>query len=65
MDRLDWEKRNAFGEPGYGAGYDEAWLEGIRKAVETSTEQRQAMARECLEKFSWEAVKGHWEEVLG
>jgi glycosyltransferase involved in cell wall biosynthesis/2-polyprenyl-3-methyl-5-hydroxy-6-metoxy-1,4-benzoquinol methylase len=45
-------------------GYDDAWLEGVRRAVELSTEQRQIMARAALDRFSWEAVEAKWAEVL-
>lgn len=45
-------------------GYDEAWLAGVRAAVEKTTEERQEMARRALDKFSWEAVEAAWREVL-
>ena len=45
-------------------GYDEAWLEGVKKALAVSVEERQTMARKAVEDFSWEAVKDAWAEIL-
>lgn len=45
-------------------GYDDAWLAGVKKAVEVSTRERQEMSAEAIEKFSWEAVKDAWHAVL-
>lgn len=48
----------------YPDDYDDLFLEGIKRAVETSTTERQKMSAEVLEKFSWEAVEPLWKAVL-
>lgn len=45
-------------------GYDDAWLSGLQRAVETPLVDRQAMARDTIKQFSWEAVELVWKEIL-
>lgn len=61
---LDHGKPNpTTGEPAYGDGYDDLFLEGVRKAIETSTVERQEMAMKAIEDFSFEAVKPVWDDI--
>lgn len=48
----------------YPEGYDDAWLEGLQRAVETPLAERGLMATEAIERCSWEAVRPLWEELL-
>jgi glycosyltransferase involved in cell wall biosynthesis/SAM-dependent methyltransferase len=62
---LDHDKPNPVtGEPSFPEGYDDAFIEGVVKAVEMPTEQRQAMALEAIEDFSYEAIKPIWDKLL-
>lgn len=44
--------------------YDEQFLDGVRKALDRTVKERQEMAEEAIENFSFEAMKKKWDAIL-